>query len=266
MSKPRLDLLYRALLRAEIMKTSGYRANIAISALGWVVPFVMLALWRGAAADGAIEGVAAGQFTTYFVVVLVTTASAIGGYLVYGFAPLVHEGRLAHYLVRPYHPMHNLVAQGIAENAVGLPTVAVLGTVVLVATGGTLAFGWAVPVAIALWIVGAVATLYVAALTGTLALWITKSFGLQSIVLGADGLLGGLYAPVRLLPGWLEPVARHSPFWFQVGAPSELVAGMITVQEGLIALAEAGAWVAALHVLFGRVWVRGVRQYELVGG
>jgi ABC-2 type transport system permease protein len=266
MTVPRLPGIYAGLIKAEVQATSAYRLNILVSAVGWVIPFVMLALWRGAAQDGAIEGVTAEQFTTYFCMVLITTSLELSGWLTYGFSPLVHEGRLAHYLVRPYHPLHNLIAQAMAEALFRMPTVILMFAVVMAAAGAAVTAGWAIPAAFAVWLAGAAGAAYVGAIGGAIALWVTKSYGLQSIVLGAAGLLGGLYAPIALLPGVLEVVARHTPFWFAVGAPSELVAGIIDTGAGLRALAEAIVWVIGLHLAFRSIWTRGVRQYELVGG
>lgn len=266
MSAPRLPTVYGALLRGEMMATSGYRANLIISMIGWVVPFVMLALWRGAAADGPIESITAGQFTTYFAVVLLTTAFSLAGHLIYGFTPLVHDGRLAHYLQRPYHPFHNIIADALSATAFRAITVFVLFAGVLGLVGAEFGPSAALPVAVLLWVAGLVGTAYIAALAGTTALWVTRAYGLQSLAIGAEGLLGGMYAPVMLLPGWLEIIARHTPFWFQIGAPAELVAGILDTRDGLIAIAEAVVWVGALHALFRVVWRRGLRQYELVGG
>jgi ABC-2 type transport system permease protein len=254
------------LVRGEVIATSGYRANLVVSMIGWVVPFVMLALWRGAAADGPIEGVDQGQFTVYFGVVLVTTTLSLTGYLIYGFSPLVHDGRLAHYLQRPYHPFHNLVAEGLAHGIFRAATVAVLFAVLLGFVGGMVHTGSELPTAVMLWVVGSVASGYLAGLAGTIALWVTKAYGVQSLVIGAEGLLGGMYAPIRLLPAWLEVLSRHTPFWYSIGAPSELLAGITDTVDGLLAVVEAAGWIVALHFVFRRVWARGLLQFELVGG
>ena len=262
---PRLPAVYGGLIRAEVMATAGYRAGMVVGLLGWVIPFVMMALWRGAAADGAIEGITADQFTTYFGLVLFTSALSLNGMLVYDFSPLVRDGRLAHYLVRPYHPFHNLIAMGLARSLFFGPAAGVLLAAVLVIVGGPIDAG-ALPTALGAWLIGSVAAGHIAALAGTIALWVTEAYGVQSIVLGLEGLLGGLYAPVALLPGFLAVVGRHNPFWFQVGAPSELLAGIIEPAAGLRAMAEGLVWIVVLHAVFRVVWRRGVRQFELVGG
>ncbi len=266
MTAPSLPRIYGALVRGELIATSGYRANLIVSIVGWVIPFVMLALWRGAAEDGAIEGVTAGQFTSYFALILLTTTLSFSAHLIYGFTPLVHEGRLADYLVRPYHPFHNLIAGGAARVAFRAPVAAVFCIGVITILGGALG-GWRnAVIAIPVWIIGALTSGYLGALAGSLALWVTKAYAVQSLVIGTEGLLGGLYAPIALLPGWLEVVARHTPFWFQIGAPAELMAGMIGPGDGLQVIAEGVVWLVVLHVVFRTVWRRGVTQYELVGG
>ena len=110
----RLARYYAALLRAELAATAQYRLQLVVGIVGWVVPFVMIALWRSAAAEAPIEGVTAGQFTTYFLGILLITSSGVMGTLVFGFGHLVYSGQLSVLLLRPFHPLHSMVARQLA--------------------------------------------------------------------------------------------------------------------------------------------------------
>ena len=103
-----LPRVYRTLLSSELAAAATYRAQLLVGALGWVVPLAMLALWRGAGGDEPIEGITAGQLTTYYLVVLVVTGLSPIGALIFGLSELVYSGRLSSLLLRPVHPLHGL--------------------------------------------------------------------------------------------------------------------------------------------------------------
>ena len=62
---------------------------------------------------------------------------------------------------------------------------------------------------IAITILGTVGTVYLAAMSGALALWMTKSEGIQGLLVGAEWILGGIVAPVALLPGILPFIVPY---------------------------------------------------------
>lgn len=257
---------YSALLRAELAATAQYRLQLVVGILGWVVPFVMIALWRSAAADAPIEGIAADQFTTYFIGILLITSNGVMPALVFGFGQLVHSGQLSVLLLRPFHPLHSLVARQLAENAVKLGPLVVICVVVVRWLDGVVSTSpvdWALAFALAVF--GIVNTAYVGAIVGSLALWTTKSEGFQSLVFGVEWIAAGVIAPVALLPLGLGDVVRLLPFWLGLGAPSELVAELLPARSAIVALMLSVAWTVVLDRLLRFLWRRGMVQYEAVG-
>ena len=259
----RLVAVYTALITIELQAAATYRAQLVLGALGWVVPVGFLALWRGAAAAGPVDGIPAAQFTTYFAVLLLTTSAQLT-HIVFQVAPLVHSGELSALLLRPHHPMHVLIARGVAQLAYRLPPVLVAVPLLIVVVGGTVspsAEQWAIGIALAL--VGGVAETYLALMMGSVALWLTNSSGIRGLLLGAEWVFGGLVAPVVLLPGILPEVLRHQPMWYALGGPAEAISGISSLSP--LVLVAALGWVFALHLVFRVVWRRGLRRYEAVG-
>lgn len=257
---------YGALMRAELSATAAYRAQIVVGMFGWVVPFVMIALWRGAAGDETIGGISAGKFTTYFVGVLVATTMGLSAAVVFGLGQLIHSGRLSPLLLRPHHPIHVIVARQLAENLTRLPPLLLVAFATIALLDGAVATDpWAWVVAVVLLAVGIVNMVYVAALVGSIALWMRKSAGVAGLIFGFEWVLGGLVAPVVLLPGALTEIARALPLWYAIGAPSELIAGISSVGVGVRALGLGIVWLGILHLALGVVWRRGMVRYESVG-
>jgi ABC-2 type transport system permease protein len=256
--------IYVALAKMELQAAAAYRAQLLLGALGWVVPVGFMALWRGAAAAGPVDGVSAAQFTTYFAIVLLTSSMQIGRDIAFEISPKIHSGELSALLLRPHHPLHSLVAKGIAQWVYRLTPLLLVVPLLIVVIGGTAtssAGQWLL--AGVLGLLGTVGETYLGAMMGCVALWWTRSAGIRGLLFGAEWVLGGLVAPVVLLPGVFADIVRHQPLWYAIGAPGEAVSG-ITVLTPWVLL-EAAAWIVVLHLLFARIWRRGMRRFEAVG-
>ncbi|CUR59527.1 membrane hypothetical protein [metagenome] len=260
----RLLRVYGGLLRLELQAASTYRSQLVLGALTWVVPVAFMALWRGAAGSDGIDGISSSQFTTYYAVLLLTTSLQLTNHLCFGLEPLVHTGELSALLLRPHHAMHALVARGVAQLSFRLSPLLVVVPVLVVALGGSVSHSatqWCLAVLITP--LGFVAEVYLALMMASIALWITRSGALTGLLFGAEWILGGLIAPIALLPWVLPELLRHQPLWFAIGAPAEAVSGIGTLSPWT--LLEALAWGVALHLVYARIWRRGLRRYEAVG-
>jgi ABC-2 type transport system permease protein len=260
----RVTRVYGGLMRSELQAASTYRSQLVLGALSWVVPVAFMALWRGAAAGGDVEGITGAQFTTYYAVVMLTTSLQLSRSLAFDVEPLVHSGQLSALLLRPHHPMHVLVARGVAQLTYKVTPLLLVVPALIVFLGGTVSddpVQWTL--AAALVPLGFVCDVYLSLMMGALALWITRSVALSGLVFGAEWLIGGLVAPVALMPGPLPDVLRHQPLWFAIGAPAEAVSGISLLSPWMIL--EALVWVVLLHLAFARMWRRGLLRYEAVG-
>lgn len=260
----RLLRVYGGLLRAEIQAATTYRSQLILGALGWVVPVAFMALWRGAAGDDDVAGIVAAQFTTYYAVIMFTSGMQLSRMLSFEVEPLVHTGELSALLLRPHHPMHVLVSRGLAGLVyTALPLLLVVPALVSF-LGGTVsgdAGQWLLAAALAP--LGFVAVVHLGLMMGAVALWVTRSAAIAGLLFGAEWLVGGLVAPLALFPGPLPEILRHQPLWFAIGAPAEAISGISVLSPWV--LAEATAWIVVVHLLFGRVWRRGMLRYEAVG-
>lgn len=86
----------------------------------------------------------------------------------------------------------------------------------------------------------------------------------MGLVVALEWVLGGMVAPVVLLPQPLPLILVHQPFWFAQGAPAQLIAGIGDV-PALHVIGEEIAWIVSLHLVFRGVWLRALRRYEAVG-
>ncbi|MFD6091125.1 ABC transporter permease [Oerskovia sp. NPDC060338] len=253
-----------ATLRTEVQARAAYRAQIAMGAFGWVVPLAFMVLWRGAAADGAISGITEAQFTTYFAILLVVSNLWITGSVVFGMSGRIHSGQLSAMLLRPFPPVLVPVAEGIAVNLYRAPVAMVGVPVVIFAAHGAVTnepADWLL--ALVVTILGITAMTYVGALVACIAFWMTKADGVMGLVFGLEWVLGGMVAPIALMPGPLPEILAHQPFWYAAGAPAEVMAGIGDHDAWL--LVECLVWIVVLHIAFHCLWRRAQRRYEAVG-
>ena len=84
-------------------------------------------------------------------------------------------------------------------------------------------------------------------------------------VLGVILVFAGQIAPIALVPGWLQVVSYALPFWYMMGAPTEILRGSVSVEQALLIMAGQAAWLVVTVVAFAWIWKRGVRAYSAVG-
>lgn len=253
-----------ATLRAEVQARAAYRAQIAMSALGWVVPLAFMVLWRSAAADGPISGITKAQFTTYFAILLVVSNLWISARVIFGMSGRIHSGQLSAMLLRPFPPVLVPVAEGIAVNVYRAPVAMVGVPVVIFAAHGAITnepADWLL--ALVVTILGITAMTYIGALVACIAFWMTKAEGVMGLVFGLEWVLGGMVAPIALMPGPLPEILAHQPFWYAAGAPAEIMAGI--GDHGAWLVVECLVWIVVLHIAFHVLWRRAQRRYEAVG-
>jgi ABC-2 type transport system permease protein len=78
--------------------------------------------------------------------------------------------------------------------------------------------------------------------------------------------LGGILAPLPLLPLPLRIMATILPFRWIFSFPTELVLGRLTVQTALAEFAVQIGWTLLSILLLHLLWRAGIKRYSAVGG
>src|SRR2546423_518216 len=99
----------------------------------------------------------------------------------------------------------------------------------------------------------------------TLAFWATRMRTANTLWQRASFVFAGSIAPVALMPGWLQTMTYGLPFWYMVGAPTEILQGTVSPERAAFILAGQTVWVVVLYAGFRVMWRRGVRAYSAVG-
>ena len=259
---------YRALFVAQLQQAAQYR----IQALLWMLfaiirPIIFLAAWAAVASTqgGSVGGFSVGDFTTYFVCLTLVTHLTMA-WNSHEFEFEIRQGRLSPKLLRPLHPLHySVVENTVFKLTTILPLSAVLVGVVLTfgARFDTQPFHVLLFVP-SVFLAAALAFMFTW-LIATLAFWVTRMRTANTLFMRASFIFAGQIAPISLVPDWLQALSYALPFWYMLGAPTEILSGSTSFPSSLLIIGVQAVWLGLTYVAFTVAWRSGLRQYSAVG-
>ncbi|HWV22810.1 MAG TPA: ABC-2 family transporter protein [Thermomicrobiales bacterium] len=259
---------YRRQFAINLSLNLAYRGAAAIWVLSSIMqPLVSLVVWRTVAGpDGEAGGFTANQYTAYFIMVLIVSNLTFIWHM-WEFEWRIRTGAFSPLLLRPIHPIHNDISENLSFKTIGLvgvvPAAIVIGIVFHADFGGTtpghiVAFIPALLFAMALRFI----------LEWTLALaafWLTKVSALNDLFDVFFLFLGGQFAPLDVMPGWIQTLAFLSPFPWSIAFPVEVALGQRSGSDILIGYGAQLAWIAVASAVLALVWRHAVSKYSAVG-
>jgi len=262
-----LAAYYRRQFASDLAANLAYRGAVAIWVLTSIIqPLVFIVVWRTVAGGGSTGGYSAAQFVAYFLVMMVVDHLTFIWHM-WEFEYRIRNGTFSPLLLRPVHPIHNDVSQNLSYKLVGLvgilPAAVLLGLIFdadLSATSAVsvLAFVPALLLAMVLRFV----VEWCVALS---AFWLTKVSAMNMVFFSLFTFLGGQFAPLTVLPAWMQTVAAWTPFPWTLAFPVEVLLGRRTGLELAVGYAAQLVWVAVAVLVLRFLWARAVRRYSAVG-
>jgi ABC-2 type transport system permease protein len=257
-----------AFTRLDALVLAQYRASFAVWACSHAIQAVVaIAVWGAVAGSngGTTGGYDAAAFAGYFLAMLVMRELTFTG-LVYHLPNRVRTGKVAIQLLRPLHPLVQSFGSSFANVLQSLVMVVPIAVVLAILLDARVEPTPAAVVATIVLIPFALLARACAdALVATTSFWLVRIDGIRSIYFFVTLIVGGLFAPLALLPDWLAALSRALPFYWSLGFPVELFVGRASVHDAPIAAAVLAAWSIVLLAVLQPVWRAGTRAYEAVG-
>ncbi|MFG3020088.1 ABC transporter permease [Streptomyces sp. NPDC048254] len=231
---------------------------------------LVASLWRGLyAQSGTTAGLDRGQAVTY--AVMAVLASRLRELDQYAGRDTVmqhvHFGTIVYWYLRPMSPRRYHALRAIGEQLYGL-TWALTGYVVCLAAGvvqppGSAAVAGVFVLSLAL---GQLVLYHVMLLIDQLCFWTLRNTAAMLILVFAQNLLSGVYAPLWYFPHWFITLSSLLPFQATLSVPLSLYVGRIPLSDAPFQLGVQAAWVVALYLFTRFVWRRAARRVISQGG
>ncbi len=246
-----------------------YRANLLMYLLyGLVSPVVYLSVWRSvASSQGSVSGLTAGDFTAYYLILLLVSQMT-GEITIHVLSYKIWDGTLSNELLRPTHPiLTNTLVVNLAFKAlafIGLVPVWIVLVFVFRPdfSGVTLAN---VALAVAASAVSFIISFHLGAIVTCVAFWTTRVYSLSEFLYGFYMLLGGMFVPLDLLPGFAQRIAQFLPFQLFYYFPIQLALGKLSQAQILLNFSLQAFWLLAFALGFRWIWREGVKRFAAVG-
>ncbi len=262
-----LAAYYRRQLASSLAANLAYRGAVAIWVLTSIIqPLVFIVVWRTVAGSGSTGGYTAAQFVAYFLVMMVVDHLTFIWHM-WEFEYRIRNGTFSPLLLRPVHPIHNDVCENVSYKLVGL--VGILPAAVLLAvvfdadlSGTSLAAVVAFLPAVGLAMVLRFVVEWCVALS---AFWLTKVAAMNTVFFSLFTFLGGQFAPLQVLPAWMQTLAAWTPFPWTLAFPVEVLLGRRTGAELVLGYAAQLGWIVVALLALRLLWTRATRRYSAVG-
>jgi ABC-2 type transport system permease protein len=262
-----LAAYYRRQFASSLAINLAYRGAVAIWVLTSIIqPLVFIVVWRTVAGSGSTGGYTGAEFVGYFLVMMVVDHLTFIWHM-WEFEYRIRNGSFSPLLLRPIHPIHNDVCENTSYKLVGLvgilPAAVILGVLFSADLSGTtvasvVAFAPAVLLAMVLRFV----VEWCVALS---AFWLTKVSAMNTVFFSLFTFLGGQFAPLSVLPGWMQTLAAWTPFPWTLSYPVEVLLGRRTGSDIFTGYLAQLAWIVVAVVVLRLLWSRATRRYTAVG-
>ncbi len=262
-----LALYYRRQFASALATNLAYRGAVAI----WVVtsviqPLVFIVVWRTVAGSGTTGGYSANQFVAYFLLMMVVDHLTFIWHM-WEFEHRIRTGAFSPLLLRPVHPIHHDVCENVSYKLVGL--VGILPTAVLLAVVFDADLGGTTPMTVLSFLpallLAMVLRFVVEWCVALSAFWLTKVSAMNTVFFSLFTLLGGQFAPLSVLPGWMSTLAAWTPFPWTLAFPVEVLLGRRTGGDLLLGYGAQLAWLVIALLVLRLLWSRATRRYSAVG-
>jgi len=259
---------WKAIFSIYFQDGLAYRASGFIWILTDVTTAVTMPLvWaRSASASGRIAGFSGSDFVLYYLCMLLL-GSFVTSHIMWEVAMEIKEGQFSTMLVRPvsflqYTFIRNLTWR-IIRTGLFLPMFALMLFLYRGFLGSAHVYlGWEFWTSLVL---GHLVSFSVVTTMAMLALFTQEVFSIFELYYIPMLFLSGTLFPVSVMPSWVQAIAKVAPFYYTIGAPTEILIGRVSGPQALQNMVVQLTWIS-VALLIGRfVWSRGLRYYSGVG-
>ena len=228
---------------------------------------VFVYFWRAVyAGTSTISGLQLSQTITYILLARLLSP-LIETRTIFFFGFMIRQGQIAVELTRPLDMQARIMTESFAELLVFLFQRLPLFLIAI------LFFGMRLPSDPMLWL-----AFFISLLLGQLilflfdwmfaclAFYVTETWGLSVVRVGAGSFFSGALVPLVMMPEWLQNVAAAMPFSQALAVPLSFLSGIKTAADAPQLWLTQLVWLAVMFVFSRIVFSTAVRKVTVQGG
>jgi ABC-2 type transport system permease protein len=179
----------------------------------------------------------------------------------------MHYGTIVYWYLRPLPPQRYYALRALGEQLYGLAwalggyTVCLVAGVVEPPESAAVAGVFALSLLLGQWVL-----YYVMLVLDQLCFFTIRNNSAMLILIFAQNLLSGVYAPLWFFPDWFITLSGFLPFQATLSVPLSIYIGRIGLSDAAVQLAVQAAWVVVLALFTRWVWRRAARRVISQGG
>ncbi|MGW2833228.1 ABC-2 family transporter protein [Streptomyces sp. NPDC001286] len=179
----------------------------------------------------------------------------------------MHFGTIVYWYLRPLSPARYHALRGLGEQVYGAAW-ALAGYAVCLAAGvveppGSAAVAGVFVLSLLL---GQLVLYHVMLLLDQMCFWTVRNSAAMLILIFAQNLMSGVYAPLWFFPAWFRTLSTFLPFQATLNVPLSLYVGRIELSDAPLQLTIQAGWVVLLHLFTRFLWRRAARRVISQGG
>ncbi len=245
-----------------------YRTNLfAWMVVGAIGPTIMVFVWSAILEQQpSVGGYDQSDFILYY---LLTTVGwyIVGGEFARPVGTAIRSGDINKSLLQPYSVILGKAVWEQAWKLLSLILSLPVCALILYLTRDTLEFSFnlsTLPVLIVSLIGGALIFGMLQAIIGILAFWMSEVWPIAEMNDMLLHLMGGMLAPMTLLPTMVQTISLYLPFRYIFFEPVAIALGKQTDPFGVIF--KQAIFIVLLYAVYKVLWRAGLRKYEGTGG
>jgi ABC-2 type transport system permease protein len=231
---------------------------------------LVASLWNGLYDQASVSaGMSREQAVTY--AVLAVLASRLRELDQYAGRDTViqhmHFGTIVYWYLRPLSPARYHALRALGEQVYGAGW-ALTGYAVCLAAGVVEppeSAAVAVVFVLSL-LLGQLVLYHVMLLLDQMCFWTVRNSAAMLILIFAQNLMSGVYAPLWFFPAWFRTLSTFLPFQATLNVPLSLYVGRTELSDAPLQLAIQAGWVVLLHLFTRFLWRRAARRVISQGG
>jgi ABC-2 type transport system permease protein len=248
-----------ALIKNTWLSWMQHRSFFFLLAFGWMIPpLIYLFVWSTAAGGETIGGLTQDEFIAYYILLIVVnqltysqTNWTVGDEIRYGGMNAWFQTISTEFAGKVVY-LTFTIPVAVLLGFIFRPQVSFTAQNVLLFLPALL-MAWALRFFWGYWI-------------ALLAFWATRADALLALQDSLIFLLGGLVAPIQLLPDGMRALATLLPFRYMVAFPVEVLTGQLSPNEVTYGFLIQAGWLLVALALYTLLWRKGLKHYTAVGG